>query len=1058
MIACPRCGHPNDADARYCSNCALALGAATAAAEARKTVTVLFMDAVGSTGIGESADPETLRRVMTRYFDEIRSIVERHGGVVEKYIGDAMMAVFGVPVVHEDDALRAVRAATDIRERLADVEVELQRSRGLAIQWRTGINTGEVVAGDAGAGQRFVTGDAVNIAARLEQAAAAGEILLGGETRRLLRDAVTVEPVAAINAKGKSEPLEAYRLVAVEPTAAGPSRRLEAPMVGRQRPSRLLADAFDHAVSERVCHLFTILGAAGVGKSRLVREFLTGLGDGALVLRGRCLSYGEGITYWPIAEMVRQAAAIADEDPEDEVLAKIGRLIGSAGDGPKAALRLGELIGRSEAGAAGQEETFWAVRTLFESLARERPLVLVLDDLHWAESTLLDLVEHLAEWITDAPLLLVCICRQELLEARPNWGGGKAYATTLTLEPLNEGESRELVSGLLGSVDLGRDFDHGIAAGAEGNPLFVEELIAMLIDSGRLVAHDNRWSVEGGLRQIDMPPTIHAVLSARLDGLPAAERMVLERASIEGKSFHRGAVVELAPDVMRDTVPTQLRSLARKELVRPDRPDFASDEAFRFRHLLIRDAAYGALPKEIRADLHARFAGWLSRMAADHVAEYDEILGYHYQQAVGYRSELGLADEETANLRRAAVDHLAAAGERALDRNDIAAARKLLATATELLPADDRLGRRVRVQLADTLAKSGELNLADEMLAAIIDDAATTGDVLGQAHAEVVRLSLAASHIVPIEQVITDCERLRRTFAKHGDRRGEERATYELARHQFFAGHAKLAEDTLDALARTGSPAAAAQASTWLPVVLLWGPANVAAATARLTELLRTAPNRTVEATSLASLGVLRAYGGAPDEGRDHCHRAIAIVEELGLQVMTLTYAGNFLAAVERLAGNDDEAERIMVGAYGSLFAAGERGYAATMAGHVANLYMDRGRLDEAERYARLGQELAPSDDIDAQARGLKAQARILAARGQLAAALQLARQAKTIVDATDYLSLRAETYADLAEVLLAAGNLREARAALETARSHFEAKGITVEAQRVAGRLAELA
>ena len=456
----------------------------------------MFMDAVGSTGAGEQADPETLRKVMSRYFEEIKGAIEHHGGTIEKYIGDAVMAVFGVPAVHEDDALRAVRAAADIRDGLAKLGHQLRGERGLAIEWRTGINTGEVVAGDAGTGQRFVTGDAVNVAARLEQAAGPAEILIGGATRRLLRDSVTVEPVEPITAKGKSEPLEAYRLVAVGSAGSEPGRRLEGPMVGRERPRRLLADAFDQVRIERVCHLFTVLGAAGVGKSRLVREFLSDIGADATVLRGRCLSYGEGITYWPIAEVIREATGVGDDEDDDALAARLGALIDTQHDRAKAVARLGDVLGQFDS-AAGPEETAWAVRILLESVARERPVVLVLDDLHWAEPTLLDLVEHLVDWISDAPILLICIARQELLEARPNWGGGKAYATTLTLEPLNAGESRELVGELLGKVNLGEHLERRIAGASEGNPLFVEELIGMLIDNGRLVPQNSGWALSG---------------------------------------------------------------------------------------------------------------------------------------------------------------------------------------------------------------------------------------------------------------------------------------------------------------------------------------------------------------------------------------------------------------------------------------------------------------------------------------------------------------------------------------------------------------------------------
>ncbi len=536
MITCSRCGRENADDARFCSNCGNALGQApnSGGGEVRKTVTVMFMDAVGSTSLGESTDPESLRRVMTRYFEEIRAIVERHGGTVEKYIGDAVMAVFGVPIVHEDDALRAVRAAFEIRSRLEQVSAELQEQRGSSVAWRTGVNTGEVVAGDAGAGQRFVTGDAVNVAARLEQAATAGEILLGSDTHGLVRDRVTIEPTEPITAKGKSELLSAYRLLDVsaqEATPSGGSRR-ESPMIGRQRQRRQLSEAFEQAIEERVGYLFTILGSAGVGKSRLVAEFLGGLGDGAQVLHGRCLSYGEGITYWPITEAIRQAADLDEEDDDETIRRKLGALVTDERDRTVVVERIGQLLGRFSGGDGSREETFWAVRTMLESLASRTPVVLLLEDIHWAEPTLLDLIEYLADWIRDAPVMLLCVARQELLEIRPDWGGGKSYSSTITLEALNGDESRELMVNLLGQIDLSGDLVARIGSAAGGNPLFVEEMIGMLIDRRYLERLGDGWVAVTDVAEVTVPPTIQALLSARLDGLPTAERTVIERGAV----------------------------------------------------------------------------------------------------------------------------------------------------------------------------------------------------------------------------------------------------------------------------------------------------------------------------------------------------------------------------------------------------------------------------------------------------------------------------------------------------------------------------------------------
>ena len=443
MPTCPQCGEENPEGFKFCGSCGALLAEASAPREVRKTVTVVFSDVTGSTALGERLDPESLRRVMGRYFDEMQAVVERHGGTVEKFIGDAVMAVFGIPVLHEDDAVRAVRAAAEMRERLAGLNEELERDWGVTIAVRTGVNTGEVVAGDASSGgQRFATGDAVNVAKRLEEAAPPNEILLGETTHRLVRDAVKVEAVEPLELKGKGERVSAYRLLSIEPGAEGRARRLDSPMVGREREQALLERAYERAAGERGCHLFTVLGAAGVGKSRLLAEFLKGLGDNATVVGGRCLPYGEGITFWPLLEVLRKLYG-------DELVSAIETRLAGDENAELIASRVGAAVGLAES-AGATEETFWAVRKLLEAQAHEQPLVLVFDDLQWGQPTFLDLVEHIADWSRDAPILLICLARPEFLDDRPGWGGGKFNATSVLLEPLSDEDSAELVLNLLG--------------------------------------------------------------------------------------------------------------------------------------------------------------------------------------------------------------------------------------------------------------------------------------------------------------------------------------------------------------------------------------------------------------------------------------------------------------------------------------------------------------------------------------------------------------------------------------------------------------------------------
>ena len=434
-VACPSCGTENPDGATFCAECATPLTAPSRPRESRRTVTILFADVSGSTSLGEQLDPESLRALMGRYFAEMRTIIERHGGTVEKFIGDAVMAVFGIPTLHEDDALRAVRAAAEIAERLRRLNAELGAERGIAIRFRTGVNTGQVVAGDPSAGQTLVTGDAVNTAARLEQAAMPGEIVIGPITYDLVRDAVSVEALAPLDLKGKAQPMHAYRLLSVTPGASGHARRLDAPLVGREPELSRLQHAFAEALAERRCQLITLLGAAGVGKSRLLAEFLASVADRSTALAGRCLPYGEGITYWPLAEVIRMAASIGEADDHDGAMAKLRALAAGAPEAELVAERIGQAMGL-EGGSAPQEEIFWAARKLLETLARQRPLVIEFDDIQWADEAFLDLLEHIVSLAHDAPLLIVCPARPELLERRPGWGGGAAQVTTLRLEPL----------------------------------------------------------------------------------------------------------------------------------------------------------------------------------------------------------------------------------------------------------------------------------------------------------------------------------------------------------------------------------------------------------------------------------------------------------------------------------------------------------------------------------------------------------------------------------------------------------------------------------------------
>jgi class 3 adenylate cyclase len=645
--------------------------------DTRRTVTTLIADVRGSTLAGEPLDPESRREPLDRCFQEMRAVLERHGGMVELVVGDTVVAVFGMPLVHEDDALRAVRAAFEMRDALAALNDHLETELRVRLTMRVGVNTGEVVAAWGTGSTTPVTGDAVNIAAGLQQAARSGEILLGEGTHHLVRRAIDAEPAGAIDPRGTSGPARAFRLLGIAPGVTGHAQRFDSPLVGRERERQLLESALKRAADDETCELFTLLGPAGVGKSRLVHEFLGSVRPETSVLRGRCPPYGERVAFWPVAETIKQAAGISDADTAAEVRDKIGALLDADQRASGIADQVAAIIGLSEAPSSG-EETFRAIRSVYESIARGHPLAIVFDDVQWGEPSFLDLVEHLADASRGTPILLLVIARPELLDERPGWSGGKLHATSVLLGPLNEDEVSRLVANLLGGPVASPSVERKISEAAEGNPLFVEEFLAMLLEDGLVRRNGNEWIGVSDLATIATPASIRALLAARLDRLPITEREILELAAVVGKTFTREAVEALVePDALPD-VARRLESVVRREIIRPDRPSPDIRDAYRFRHILIRDASYAALSKRERAELHERFADFQERAAGDRLSEYEEVIGYHLEQATRYRQSLGRNDERTRALARRAAQLLGAAGVRAIQRGDPLASSRLL--------------------------------------------------------------------------------------------------------------------------------------------------------------------------------------------------------------------------------------------------------------------------------------------------------------------------------------------------------------------------------------------
>ena len=992
MADCPSCGAKNREGARFCDSCGGALAEAERAREQRKTVTVLFCDVIGSTARAEQLDPEATRATMARYFETARAAIERHGGTVEKFIGDAVMAVFGVPQVHEDDALRAVRAALELRD---SVELEV----------RIGVNTGQVVTGQAanGQGDTLVTGDPVNVAARLEQAAGIGEVLLGTDTYRLVRDAVDVELLPPLEAKGKSEPLTAYRLVAITGEEAY-IRRFDAPLIGRERESRLLAGAWERVLSERACALFTILGPAGVGKSRVAQEFLAEID--ATVVSARCLSYGEGITYWPAVEIVKQ---LLGTDPVED---------------PAVAALLGH-------GQAATDEIAFGVRKLLEAQAAERPLVVLLDDLHWGEPAFLDLVEQVADLSRDSPMLLVCLARPELLDRRPGWSGGKLNATSVLLEPLAADETDQLIDGLLDGHPLDIGLRRRIAVAAEGNPLFVEEMLAMVHERGG--------------DEVSVPPTIQALLAARLDQLPLSERATLERGAVEGQVFHRGAVEALAA---KDAdIGAHLLGLVRKELVRPSQAMLAGDDAFRFRHLLIRDAAYEGLPKATRADLHERFADWMSEHGAA-LVELDEILGYHLEQAARYRLELGKPAPELAT-RAAAL--LAAAGVRALDRVDVHAAANLLPRAIDLFGPDDPTHVFLLAALAETVYGLGELERCNELLAAAIE----RGEALGQhrvaARARILRLFIRGHSGGEVRRLIAELDGIIAVLQEANDDENLARAHTARGWLCFWIGRANNAVEearrAIEHARRASAPSLEAEAVALSVAAMRFGQTSWSELERFVDERLAGAGDRLggrLGAGLLDRRGVALAARGEFDAAREFYESLRQLKLEHGMALIGSTLAEE-RGSVELRAHDWDAAERIYREAWDALAATGEQGFRATHGVSLAMALVPQGRFDEAEEIVGECEQMTSRDDFAAHCGVALVRSRIASARGRHDDAVRYARAALELVAATDYLEMTAEAQIALGEVLLAAGNRSEAAVALETAEALALEKGSLV-------------
>ncbi len=998
------------------------------AEETRRVVTVLAgAVAVGSRRRHRRLDPEAVRRIARRSLAEMTAAVERHGGLVGQVAGNWLLAVFGLPAAREDDAVRAARAAFELREHVAQVAAAEALDLEIDVTVRVGIEAGEVVAGSADA--TAVSGAPVEAAVALEHAAQAGEVLLGADVHALLRGAAVVDQ--------STERKGALRLV--ELRAEPQAEAIEMPLLGRERELARVRSVYEEAVDHGRCRVVALLGPAGIGKTRLARELASSLAQSALVLRGRCLSYGEGITYWPVRELVRAAAG-------DDTEIALQRLLDDETDGALVAQRVAGAIGLRQATWSG-EEIFWAVRRLFETLARRRPLVLVIEDFHWAEPTLLDLIEHIAIHARSAPILVLALARTDLVEERPDFLQRTA-ATTVELEPLDVADAELLLRHRSGERALPPDVFASIVRTAEGNPLFIEQLLA-------IAAED-----PGDARRMSLPPAIHAVLAARLDRLAPEERRILECAAVEGVVFHVGPLAQLCPEIDPMALGRHLLGLSRKQLVQPDRATMRGEEALRFHHGLIREAAYESLTHERRAALHERFASVLERAAGDTSFEEAEFIGFHLEQAVRSRTEAGAGAVAGAELAQRAATHLATAGRGALGRGDFRAAAALLERAAALLPLENPVRAVIELDLSAALLGAGRLAEAEGVAGAVEQRMAVDRRIAANACVQ----RLLVRYFVDLASAMAELRHrgddLRHVLEAESDDRGLYRLWHLCGLAHWAEGLVGRATEAWERAAahaeREGDRVAHVDLLCWLASAAFFGPTPVQTGVEWCEAALEQVRDQSYgRARVLHPLAGLHAMAGRFEVAYALLEEANAILGELGHTMQFAVSHPEALVAI--LDGDLERAEKRLREGFDLLETMGERGLLSTTAALLARVALDRGCFDDALRYAEYSEETSAPQDASTQAiwRGVKA--RVLARRGATEEAERLAREAVAIVHGTDHLSTQGDALCDLTDVLVLAGRVESALETGHEAVGRYERKGDRVSARRMRGYMEAL-
>jgi class 3 adenylate cyclase/tetratricopeptide (TPR) repeat protein len=932
----------------------------------RKLATVVFVDLVGSTELVSGTDPEVARRRVQQYFDRVQHCVVTHGGIVEKFAGDAVMAAFGIPQSHEDDAERAIRSALAIMESVQE----------LGLEARIGVASGEVVVDSVES--TFATGEAVNVAARLQQAAPPNEILIGPATHRLTLGCFEVEDEGPIEARGLAEPVWTWRVLGATRFEAT-TRRFSAPIVGRDAELELLENTYSRAVRDRRAHLFTIFGDPGVGKSRLAREFIDGL-ESATILIGRALPYGEGVTYSALADMVKVAAGIADDDPLDDAIEKLRECCPDEAVADLMGLATGVL--QAVQAEHNQQEIAWAARAWADKLAEPQPLVLVFEDIHWGEEPMLELIEHLGTWVRSVPLLLLCLARPELLDIRPGWGGGRVRATAIELEPLGAADSEALIAALLDDEELPDLARAALFEKTEGNPLFVEETVRMLAEAN-------------GSRVDRIPDTLQALIAARIDHLPPGEKSVLQRAAVIGRSFWAGAVAYLGEEE-DDVLEPLLDDLLLREFVLTEpRSTISGEDAYRFKHVLIREVAYSGLSKTARASHHRRFAEWLGERARE---ELLEVRAYHLDQAAALLAELDGAPPE--ELATEAAEALEKAGKRALAREANATARRLLHRSVELEPTLKRRYEAARAawrmsdfpvvsnEMEDVLLgarEAGDRDLEARALTALAEVTLLREADVGRAE----QLAEKALEVSETDESRIDAVSLLETAAWWRGRLGESEAyaeeELEIARR---LGRQDLESDALLDLA--GIYVARREGDRAEPLI------------ARAMELAEESGSLTAKARAFTQAGELYAFRGRHEEALAEYGRARDLFAEVG----AATKLAHSILRIGRLVGrrgDTAEAEKLLRESIRILQPTEDRGTLCEVQRSLAEILLEQGKIDAAEVYALKAVETVGPQDVSSQSTTRKTLAMVRAAQGRDDEAEALFREAIDILERSEY-------------------------------------------------------